>query len=133
MGCQQTETGLIIETRPSVKTELLFINCGGHEANFAFYIGGRLIGVVDSFDIWPASLDMVVDQVIKCFAKALTTAGQDLDVSSFCVWDTANSSIALVDQIGNVTAVAVGTTSVIATLTFEDGSQFTDSIPVTIT
>lgn len=133
MGCQQTETGLIIETRPSVNTELLFTNCGGHEAEFAFYIGGRLIGVIDTFDIWPASLDLEVAHVFKCFAKALTTAGQDLDVSSFCVWDTANSSIASVDQIGNVTAVAAGVTSVIATLTFEDGSQFTDSVPVTVT
>ena len=119
-------------------TALLFYGCGGGGAGYGGgggstgTGGGGMTGIATNITITPTAATVTVSgmQTFKAVSKDAngnTLSGVPL------VWNSSDPSIATIDSAGTATGVAVGTTSITASVTYNSNGVYTTGMGTTYT
>ena len=128
-GTDITEEGISDEGEVSIPdTNGNKLSAGNWAGQFNFYINCQE-GTIPVSGITinsPSSTTVSIGQTLQLTAEILPYDAEDTSVS----WRSSNDSIARVNSLGKVTALAEGTATITATA--KDGSGVSDSIDITV-
>ncbi|MBR4527355.1 MAG: Ig domain-containing protein [Bacteroidaceae bacterium] len=126
---------VLSDTESGLAKVMLFVNKGSDTqisifdnkiADFVLYDLSPEVVKVESITLSQTSLDLTVDGTETIVATVLPE-----NAHQKVAWSSSDETVATVDENGLVTAVAIGTTTVICSAT--DGSEVTASCEVTVT
>lgn len=133
MPVQETDTGIIIKTKSSQRSELLMTNKGGEEVGVGIEIDGRLIPDPVSLSVLPATKAAGVGDVFKLEAYVLDSDGESYLATTLCNWVSGTPTSVNVKQNGECTALATTGSTITATFNLDSLGTLSDTCVVTVT